>query len=98
MWRWLLLVDPRVFWAPGCAVGGPRAVRAASFDRRFGSLSGPAADGHCGPRAPQLGLPISPVPQPGPCGPSGALHAGGGGGFAALEAGCRRVAGVSWFS
>ena len=34
---------------------------------------------------------------PGPCGPSGALHAGGGGGFAALEAGCRRVAGVSWF-
>ena len=34
---------------------------------------------------------------PGPCGPSGTLHAGGGGGFAALEAGCRRVAGVSWF-
>lgn len=32
-----------------------------------------------------------------PCGPSGALHADGGGGFAALEAACRRVAGVSWF-
>ena len=31
-----------------------------------------------------------------PSGSSGALHAGGGG-FAALEAGCRRVAGVSWF-
>ena len=29
------------------------------------------------------------------CGPSGALDTGGGGGFAALEAGCRRVAGVS---
>ena len=38
-----------------------------------------------------------PAAGPGPCGPSGALHAGGGGGFAALEAGCRRVAGVSWF-
>ena len=31
VWRWLLLVDPRVFWAPGpavgpgCAVGGPAA-------------------------------------------------------------------------
>ena len=32
-----------------------------------------------------------------PCGPSDAPHAGGGGGFAALEAGWRRVAGVSWF-
>ena len=30
-----------------------------------------------------------------PCGPSGAPHVGGGGGFAALEASCRRVAGVS---
>ena len=30
-----------------------------------------------------------------PCGPSSALHSGGGGGFAALEAACRRVAGVS---
>ena len=30
-------------------------------------------------------------------GSSGALHAGGGGGFAALEAGWRRVAGVSMF-
>ena len=36
MWRWLLLVDPRVFWAPGlavgpgCAVGGPRASIGAS--------------------------------------------------------------------
>ena len=43
MWRWLLLVDPRVFWDPGpavwpgCAVGGPRAVRAASFDQRLGA-------------------------------------------------------------
>ena len=33
----------------------------------------------------------------GPCGPSGTLHTGGGGSFAALEAGYRRVAGVSWF-
>ena len=49
MWRWLLLVDPQVFWAQGPVVG------------------------------------------PGPCGPSGALHAGSGGGFAALEASCRRV-------
>ena len=39
-----------------------------------------------------------PVPQPGPPAPSGALHAGGGGGFAALGAGCRRVAGVSRLS
>ena len=38
-----------------------------------------------------------PAAGPGPCAPSGALHAGGGGGFAALEAGCRRVVGVSWF-
>ena len=38
-----------------------------------------------------------PAAGPGPCGPSGALHTGGGGGFAALEVGCRRVAGVSWF-
>ena len=51
----------------------PRAVRAASFDWRFGSLSGQAA--------------VPPAP----------LHTGGGGGFAALDAGCRRVAGVSWF-
>ena len=36
-----------------------------------------------------------PAAGPGPCGPSGALHAGGGGGFAALEAGYRCVAGVS---
>ena len=43
------------------------AVRAASFDRRVGSLSGPAADGH---RGPQPGLPISPVPRgPGPAVP-----------------------------
>ena len=33
-----------------------------------------------------------------PSGPSGALHASGGGGFAALGAGCRRVAGVSRLS
>ena len=51
MRRWLLLVDPRGFWAPGpavgpgCTVGGPRAIRAASFARRFGSLSDPAAHG-----------------------------------------------------
>ena len=42
MWRWLLLVDPRVFWAPGPAVGPGCAVRAASVARRFGSLSGQA--------------------------------------------------------
>jgi len=36
-------VDPRVFWepgpalGPGCTVGGPRAVRAASFDQRLGA-------------------------------------------------------------
>ena len=30
-------------------------------------------------------------------GPGDALYADGGGGFAALEAGCRRVASVSWF-
>ena len=30
-----------------------------------------------------------------PCGASGTLHIGNGGGFAALGAGCRRVAGVS---
>ena len=42
MWRWLLLVDPRVFWVPGPAVGPGCAVRAASFDRRFCLLSGQA--------------------------------------------------------
>ena len=45
------------------------AVRAASLDRRVGSLSGPAAHGFRGPRAPQPGLPISPVPRPGPAVP-----------------------------
>ena len=59
----------------------PRAVRAATFDRRVGSLSGQAP--------PPTGAAAR------PSGPSDALHAGGGGGFAALEAGCRRVAGVS---
>ena len=73
--------------------GRPR--RELGSARRLVVRPGPAAHGHRGPRAPQLGLPISPVLRPGPCGPSGALHAGGGGGFAALEAGCRRVAGVS---
>ena len=59
------------------------AVRAVSFDRRVGSLSGQAP--------PPTGAAARPR------GPSGALHTGGGGGFAALGAGCRRVAGVSWF-
>ena len=49
MWRWLLRVDPQVFWAPGPAVPP---------------------------------VPFMPVAV---------------GGFAALEAGWRRVAGVSWF-
>ena len=47
------------------------------------------------PRIPRAPRPAGPAARP--CGPSGAPHAGGGGGFAALEAGCRRVAGVSWF-
>ena len=34
-------------------------------------------------------------PMARPCGASGTLHIGNGGGFAALGAGCRRVAGVS---
>ena len=96
MWRWLLLVDPRVFWAPGrpwrrAAPWAARrqAVRAASFDRRVGSLSCQALP----PRAPQ---PACTAAQPSdlsgtaarPCGPSGALRAGGA--FAADVA--RRVA------
>ena len=48
------------------------AVRAVSLDRRFGSLSGPAADGH---RGPQPGLPISPAPSA-PVGPSGLMSLG----------------------
>ena len=77
--------------APGCAMGGPAAsaVRAASFDRRVGSLSCQALP----PRAPQ---PACTAAQPSdlsgtaarPCGPSGALRAGGA--FAADVA--RRVA------
>ena len=47
------------------------------------------------PRRPRAPRPTGPAARP--CGASGAPHAGGGGGFAALEAGCRRVAGVSWF-
>ena len=35
------------------------------------------------------------TPQPGPSHPSGAHRTGGSGGLAALDAGCRRVAGVS---
>ena len=48
VWRWLLLVGLQIFWAQGptvgtgCAVGGPRAVRAATSDRRFGLLSNQA--------------------------------------------------------
>ena len=40
---------------------------------------------------------LAPLPTGMAAGTSGALHAGGGGGFAALEAGWQRVAGVSWF-
>ena len=65
-------------------VSAPRAsaIRAVSFARRVGSLSG---------QAPPPSLPISPVPTgtaARPCGPSGAL--GTGGAFAADVA--RRVA------
>ena len=59
-----MLVGPRIFWAPGPAVGPGCCV--------------------CQWAA-----------RPRPPGSSGALHAGGGGGFAALEAGCRRVVDVS---
>ena len=90
MWRWLLLVDPRVFWGRAAPWAARRqAVRAASFDRRVGSLSCQALP----PRAPQ---PAYTAAQPSdlsgtaarPCGPSGALRAGGA--FAADVA--RRVA------
>ena len=71
-------------YSAGGGVSPPAsAVRAVSFDRRVGSLSGQATQ------------PTGAAARP--CGPSDALHAGGGGGFAALEAGYRRVAGVSWF-
>ena len=43
-----------------------RELRSA---RRLVVQPGPAAHAHRGPRAPQLGLPISPVPGPGPAVP-----------------------------
>ena len=58
-----MLVGPRIFWAPGQAVG------------------------------PGCYVPVGGTATP--PGSSGALHAGGGGGFAALEAGCWRVVDVS---
>ena len=58
--RWLLLVDPRVFWAPGPPASRPR--RDLRSVRRLKARPGPAAHGDRGPRAPQLGLPISPAP------------------------------------
>ena len=70
VWRWLLLVAPRVFRAPegpavgpGCCVcpwaaACPRAVRAASFARRVVSMPGLA----------------SPPPTGTAAGSSGALH------------------------
>ena len=84
----------------------PRAVRAASRPRREPRSAlrlvvrpGPATHGHRVLRAAQPGLPISPAPSA-PAGPSGlmslgALHTGGGGGFALHEAVRGRVAGVS---
>ena len=60
MWRWLLLVDPRVVWAPGlavgpgCAVGGPRASIGAS-------ARCPARPRR--PRAPRPGPPDPPTPS-----------------------------------
>ena len=70
---------------------GPLGLRAASFARRVGSLSGTSLP------------PTGGAPWPSdlsgaaarPCGPYGAPHGGVGGGFAALEASPRRVAGVS---
>ena len=57
-------------YSAGGGVSPPAsAIRTATFDRCVGSLSGPAAHGHRGPRAPQPGLPISPVPRPGPAVP-----------------------------
>ena len=93
--RVMLLVAPPVFWAqrglfgPGCwlcpwAAARPRVVRAASFARRVASR-------------PALALPPPTGTAARPFGPSGALHAGGAGGLAALEAGFRRVVGVSRF-
>jgi len=83
MWRWLLLVDPRIFWAPGPpASSTPVVPGVLACARRVGSLSGPAAH-EC--RSPQPDLPISPVPQPGhpaspapstPAGPSGLMLLG----------------------
>ena len=58
-----MLVGPRIFWAPGPAVG----------------------PGCC--------VPVGGAAWP--SGSSGAFHAGGGGGFAALEADWRRVVDVS---
>ena len=74
----------RLYGGPGrcvCrwAAARPRAVRAASFARRVSSKPGQAP----------------PPPTGTAAGTSGTLHTGGGGGFAALEAGCRRIAGVS---
>ena len=79
VWRWLLLVDPRIFWVPGLAAGlgcvvCPGVVREPSTLRAsLGALA------RCPAR---------------PCGPSGALYAGGGG-FALHEAFWGCVVGVS---
>ncbi len=79
VWRWLLLVDPRTFRVLGPAAG-------------LGCVVCPGVARE--PSAPRASLGALARCPARPCGPSGALYAGGGS-FAALEAGCRRVAGVS---
>ena len=66
---------------------GPKLVFSGVMGELFRACQPATATGHGPP------LPAGPTARP--CGASGILHIGNGGGFAALGAGCRRVAGVS---
>ena len=65
---WTRGFSGRRAWPWGQAA--PWAARELRSALRLVVRPGPAAHGHCGPRAPQPGLPISPVPRgPGPAVP-----------------------------
>ena len=83
-----------------CFLGGYRTLRVAEAPRVFRAPEAPAAREARQPhfvrrRASKPGQ-APPPPTGTAAGPSGALRTSNSGGFAALEAGCRRVAGAGY--
>ena len=73
------------------ALAGRTISRVGRWRGRAGRSFSRLPARHC--HRPQPATATGPMARP--CGASGTLHIGNGGGFAALGAGCRRVAGVS---